>query len=750
MAVTRASGAAAPVPPWVRAVPLIPLALFIAFAARIASVASGAVWTFSAPWAPSLGLALTFRLDGLALLFALLITGVGVLITAFATSYLAGDPRLGRFQLFLLLFMGSMLGVTTADNAILLFIFWELTSISSFLLIGFDHQRKEARDAALEALLVTSGGGLALLAGLVMLGRAGGSFEISEIASVSGHPLYMPIVVTVALGCFTKSAQTPFHFWLPSAMEAPTPVSAYLHSATMVKAGVYLLARLAPALGGTATWTLLLGITGGVTMLTGSFLALRARDLKRILAYSTVAALGMLVLLLGVGTREAAVAAVLFLLAHALYKASLFLMAGTIEYDAGSRNVDELGGLGRAMPLAAVVTGVGALGLAGFGPILAFIAKETMLGSLLAAPTGAIAVTALLLASAMLTAVAVTIGWRLFWGESLRAPSGGAIRESKSLIAAPLLLAIASVAFAIVPAWAAAIVAPAASSVTGVWAALELHLWHGPGMPLLLSAGSLLGGLAIHFGLRRFDLAAATEGFVSRGPQRWYGWSITALVDGSARFSRLLQSGYLRSYVKIILVTVIALVASTMVKSGIAPTRQDWDEVRFHEVVIALVIMMAALVAVRSESRLGAVAALGVVGYGVALMFITFSAPDLAMTQFLVETLMVILFVQVIYHLPRFVRISPARTRAIDACISIAVGAIMTVFVIIAANESVPNDAARFFAEASYREAYGRNMVNVILVDFRALDTAGEITVLAIAAVGVYALLKIRGEAPGT
>src|SRR5688500_15487769 len=274
---------AARIPVLVRLVPLVPLVLFAMLISRAPSVTEGQAWGFSATWAPSLGLVLSFRLDGLALLLALLITGVGVLITSWANSYMAGDPRLGRFQLYLLLFMGSMLGIATSDNAILLFVFWELTSIFSFLLIGFDQKRPEARDAALQALLITSGGGLALLAGLVMLGIAGGSFELSEMAPAGDHPLYLPILITVALGCFTKSAQFPFHFWLPSAMVAPTPVSAYLHSATMVKAGVFLLARLEPSIGGTEAWTMLVGTTGAVTMLVGSWLALRVTDLKRIL-----------------------------------------------------------------------------------------------------------------------------------------------------------------------------------------------------------------------------------------------------------------------------------------------------------------------------------------------------------------------------------------------------------------------------------------------------------------------------------
>lgn len=740
------SAARAPLLVWL--VPLVPLVLFGMLLRRVSSVTSGEAWEFSTAWAPSLGLTLSFRLDGLAMILALLITGVGVLITSWAISYMAGDPRLPRFQLYLLLFMGSMLGVATADNAILLFVFWELTSISSFLLIGFDHERREAREAALKALLITSGGGLALLAGLVMLGIAGGSLEISQMANAGNHPLYLPILLTVALGCFTKSAQFPFHFWLPAAMEAPTPVSAYLHSATMVKAGVFLLARLQPSIGGTEAWTILIGTTGGITMLVGSWLALRVRDLKQILAYSTISALGMLVLLLGIGTDEAIAAAMVLLIAHALYKASLFLLAGAIDHDAGTRDVSALRGLRRSMPLATIVAAIGAVGLAGFGPVLAFIAKEMMLASALGTAAAGFIIPAVFFASAMLTAVAVLIGWGLFWGRQPEEGRPRKIRESRALIAAPLLLAILSVALALLPAWPARLATAAAAAVTGKWVELELHLWHGVGLPLLLSIGSLLLGIALYATRERWNREAGREGRWSF--DRSWAWGIRSLLAGSTRISRMLQSGHLRSYVMIILVTTIGLVAGTLTRSGIAPATDNWGVVRFHEAVIALLIVAASIVAIRSESRLGAVAALGVVGYGVALIYITFSAPDLAMTQFLIETLMVVLFVLVIYHLPRFAKISTTASRSLDAVVSMTVGVMMSLFVLIAASENAQVDAARFFAENSHREAHGRNIVNVILVDFRALDTAGEIVVLSVAAIGVYALLKLRTDPEST
>jgi len=353
---------------------LVPLALVACFASLVGPIAAGEVFTFSYAWVPSLGINLSFYIDGLSLLFALLISGIGVFIVIYAGGYLVGHPLLSRFYVYVLLFMFSMLGMVIAGNLITLFVFWELTSLSSYWLIGFDHERAEARAAALQALLVTSGGGLALLTGLLLLRLSGGSLELATLLGqgniVRSHALYLPIVLLILVGAFTKSAQFPFHFWLPNAMEAPTPVSAYLHSATMVKAGVYLLARLNPTLGGTEVWQVAVTATGAATMLIGAYLAVHQTDLKRILAYSTVSALGTLILLICVGTESAIKAAVVFLFAHALYKGALFLVAGALDHETGSRSVTQLGGLRRLMPVTALAAGLAALSMAGLPPFL--------------------------------------------------------------------------------------------------------------------------------------------------------------------------------------------------------------------------------------------------------------------------------------------------------------------------------------------------------------------------------------------
>jgi multicomponent Na+:H+ antiporter subunit A len=729
---------------------MLPLGLALYFAGFIGRVAAGEAVVVFYPWAPALGVNLSFYLDGLSLLFALLIAGIGALILIFAGGYLAGHRHLGRFYAFLLLFMASMLGLVLAGNLLALFLFWELTSISSYLLIGFSHEREQARAAARQALLVTGGGGLALLAALIMIGGAGGSFELSELlgagTGLQTHALYMPILLLVLLGAFTKSAQAPFHFWLPAAMEAPTPVSAYLHSATMVKAGVYLLARLSPILGGASVW--LYGVTavGAATMIVGGLLALYQTDLKRILAYSTISALGTLVLLLGLGTPRAITAAVVFLLAHALYKGALFMVAGALDHGTGTRDVERMGGLRRAMPITTLAAGLAAVSLAGFGPVLSFIGKELLFESVVDLDQGGVILApAVLFAGSLFVTVAAIVGIRPFYGER-RATPKQAHEAPASMWIGPALLALAGLALGLAPRTIEqAIVAPATSAILGQPAPIELYLWHGFNLPLMLSAVSVAGGLALYLAwpaLRR------STPWIKRafawGPDRWYQASLDG-VDRLARAqTRLVQSGYLRFYLLTMLLTLGGLVGWTLISRGGLPATLAWTEVRLYEAGLAALILLAAGVAVRAPGRLSTVAALGVVGFGVALIYILYGAPDLAMTQILVETLTVILFVLVFYHMPRFGSFSTAASRMRDAAVALAAGGLVTALVLAATATPPESGLAPYFAEQSKPLAHGRNIVNVILVDFRGLDTLGEITVLAVAAIGVYALLKLR------
>lgn len=734
---------------------LLPLGQALYLGSYMTAIAAGETVRVGYSWAPALGVNLSFYLDGLSLLFALLITGIGALILVYAGGYLAGHPQLGRLYAFLLMFMASMLGLVLADNLLALFVFWELTSLSSYLLIGFDHEREGARAAALQALLVTAGGGLALLAGLLLLGQAGGSLELSTLLGqphdLRPHPLYLPVLLLVLLGAFTKSAQFPFHFWLPSAMEAPTPVSAYLHSATMVKAGVYLLARLHPLLGGTDVWHVLVTGFGTATMLVGGFLAATQTDLKRILAYSTVSALGTLVLLLGIGTSGAITAALVFLLAHALYKGALFLVAGALDHETGTRDVHQLGGLWRTMPVTAGAAGLAALSLAGFGPFLSFIGKELVFETVWTAPgAGFVLTPAAVAAGALFVVAAGLTGVRPFWGA--RQPTPRLPHEAPpSLWLGPVLLAGGGVLFGVWPSLVAdQVVAPAVTAVVGRPQHVLLALWHGFNPALALSAASLVLGLALYRSWAALHRASARlEPLLHWGPATWYAGALRGLNGLALGQTRLLQSGYLRYYLLIVLVATAGLTGATLVGRGRLAAPADWWGLRFYDAGLAVLILLATAAAVLARSRLAAIAALGVVGYSVALVFVLFGAPDVAMTQFLVETLTVILFVLVFYHLPESPAVSGAMARARDALLAAGVGVLMTALVLIAIDVQYHPPISAYFSEHALSDAHGRNLVNVILVDFRGLDTLGEITVLAVAGVGVYALLKLRAAKQG-
>ena len=729
---------------------LLPLGLTVYFASLLAEVRRGEGVRAVYDWLPSLGLRLSFSVDGLSLLFALLITGIGTLVMVYAGAYLPARD-LGRFYPLILIFMASMLGLVLADNLIALYVFWELTSISSYLLIGFTHESPTARASALQALLVTTGGGLAMLAGIVLLGQAGGSFELSELltrgAVVRDHPLYLAILGLILLGAFTKSAQFPFHFWLPGAMEAPTPVSAYLHSATMVKAGVYLLARLSPILGGHAAWYTSVTAVGLVTLLVGGFLAITQTDLKRILAYSTVSALGALVTLLGLGTTYAVQAAMTFLLAHALYKGALFMAAGIVDHATGTRDVEGLRGLRQAMPLTAGITALAAFSLAGIAPSLSFIGKEMLLEATLREPTWPALTPLAVVGGALFVTVAGLVAVRPFIGEARPTPKE-AHEVGVGLLLGPAVLAVLALLLGLAPdlpgTWG---ISAAVSAILGRAETVKLALWHGVNPALALSLLSLLLGWLAYLGWSRLrHVAARFDPILARGPQRWYELALAGLERLAALQTRLLQNGQLRYYVLTILGTLVALVAYTLVAHTELPTRLrlTWNDLRFYEVALAGLILLATLTAVRTSSRLAAIIALGVVGYSVTLIYVLFGAPDLAMTQVLIETLTVVVLVLVVYHLPPFGALSSRAARLRDIAISLTAGILMTLMVLMVMNIPTNPGVARYYAEQSVPLAYGRNIVNVLLVDFRAFDTLGEMTVLSLAAAGVYALLRLR------
>lgn len=732
---------------WIFAV--VPAGLFIYFLRVLLDLPEGGFGYESTPWVPSLGLEISFRYDGLSLLFLLLISGIGTLISIYAGGYLHHHKQLGRFFCFLFFFMGAMLGLVASDNLLALFIFWELTSLSSYLLIGFNHEQKESRASALQALLVTFTGGQALLIGLILMAWVGGSFSFGallEQAEVLKASVFYPgMVAMVLLGTFTKSAQTPFHFWLPGAMAAPTPVSAYLHSATMVTAGVFLMARLTPILGQTQLWMWMLSVVGLVTMVTGSILAVAQTDLKKLLAYTTVGALGTMTLLLGLGSALAAQAAVAFLLVHSLYKGSMFMMAGAVDHETHTRDVRDLGGLVRRMPITAAAAGLAAFAMCGVPPVLGFISKELLYEAKLelGGPGWGLAAVGVL-SNALVFAVALIVGVRPFFGQPLHTPRHPH-EAPPSLWLGPLLLAVLGLVLGLFPMLVdKLLLSAAASAIFGEPVKLKLSLWHGVTPMLILSFLTVALGIVL-FNLRHQlrDWRVRCQGLVRFGPERIYEWLVYVLLPRTADGqTRLIQNGYLRYYI----MTVMGMTALAIF-IGISRVQFDfdwlvWRPFEWYELLICAAIFASAVGAIISLGRLSAVALLGIVGYSIALIFALYGAPDLALTQFLVETLTLILLVLVLYHLPKGRRLSTPSARWRDGILSVAVGVAVTLMVMKALAIEPGTKLPDFFMANSV-VAQGRNVVNVILVDFRALDTLGEITVLGVAALGVYGVLRM-------
>ncbi len=721
-----------------------PALLVIVFARELQSAITHGSRLIEWAWAPALSLSLSFHLDGLGLLFALLITGIGTLVVLYASRYLEGHPLLGRFYAFLFAFMGAMLGVALSNNILTLFVFWELTGFTSFLLIGFDHERPDARAAAIQALIVTGAGGLALLAAGVLLLDITGTTSLAAMAAsreaVIAHPFYIAIASLILLAAFTKSAQVPFHFWLPNAMAAPTPVSAYLHSATMVKAGVYLIARMTPIAGGTEWWTTTVSLAGAVTMLVGAYRSVQETDLKRILAYSTISALGVLTMLLGAGTREAIVAALVYMVAHACYKGALFLVAGAIDHEAGTREITALGGLSAAMPRTAMAGGAAALSMAGVPLTLGFIGKDGAYEALLHGGGWSIWLLAsMVLASVLLGVAGLLAGVLPFRGAPM-AERGDVHEPSWMLWLPPVTLATLGVVTGLVPSLLNAPIVAASTSVLRTAPDVSLAIWHGLSTALALSVVTLIGvaaAYAVRDGLRHRTWRPRF------GTEWFYTGTLSALYAVSRVIAPPLHSASLRSYVMVIVLTSIVIGGTALVTvPGLGAFDLEMG-VRVHEVLIVIVILAGAISTTLATSTMAAVLSLGAVGYGVATTFLMFGAPDLAMTQFSVETLTVLIYVLVFRHFRNLGALSPRLVRYRDAVIGAGIGTLIGGLVLsVSTTETAPR-LREFFAEFGPTLGHGRNIVNVILVDFRGFDTMGEITVLATAAIGVRALLRL-------
>lgn len=733
------------------ALALLPLSLFAFLLYLAPEVANGHTLQSGFHWLPALQLEMTFLLDGLSLLFALLITGIGALIVVYAQGYFGDDRRLGRLYGLLFFFMGSMLGVVLSDNLFALFTFWELTGIASYFLIGFDNEKSEARAAAWQALMVTTAGGLALMAGVVFLGIAAESFSLRDIlqGSLAEHRHYPVILGLVLFAAFTKSAQFPFHFWLPNAMAAPTPISAYLHSATMVKAGIYLLARLSPTLGGTDLWFYAVAGGGGLTIAVSSALAIRATVLKRQLAYTTVCGLGLIVMCIGIGTPAAIEAAMLFLCVHACYKAALFMAAGAIMDVAHESHTEKLGGLFRALPMTALGAGAAALSMAGIPPLLGFIGKESIYGSALRHESGLFLLLGVaLLGNAVNLFVALTTGFRPFWAKPPADVPKKRV-ESVALALGPVMLGAAGIGFGLFPGVLAHYgVAPAAMAVLQEDHVVALSLWHGFNLPLLLSAITMVAGITLYALRARVRRLLDRLAWYPGGFSRLYDRGVQLVLAFATGSTALIQNGKLRSYVLMTVLFMIALPGSALFFSRLPLLPKSMPTLAVSEALLIFLINIAALNVIRVRSRLHAVASLSVVGYGVALVFVLYGAPDLAMTQFVTETLTLLIFVLVLHRLPAFKRYSSAVVIARDVVISVFAGALMCGIILASLKLEIAPRISEYFIENSYIMAHGRNMVNVILVDFRAIDTLGEITVLVVAALGAYGLLSQRIRRP--
>ncbi|WP_066961048.1 hydrogen gas-evolving membrane-bound hydrogenase subunit E [Microbulbifer sp. Q7] len=733
---------------WSLALLLFSLAVALWLVSLIGAVRAEAPLVFAVRWVPSLGVDFAFLVDGLSLLFALLVSGVGFFVSLYATFYLRSHPLLKRFFLYLLLFMIGMLGLVLAGNLITLFVFWEVTTVASYLLIGFNHESATARRSALQALLITALGGLALLAGLILLGSAAGTYDLAEVLSardlVQGHALYVPILVLVLIGAFTKSAQMPLHFWLPNAMAAPTPVSAYLHSATMVKAGIYLLARLHPVLGGTGPWMWILTVVGAVTAIVAAILALRQTDLKLALAYTTVVALGTLTMFLGSDASVAIAAAITFVLVHSLYKAALFMVVGMIDHQTGTRELHALGGLFRRMPVTFGIALAAGLSMAGFPPFLGFIGKELKYEGALAITEGPMLVAfAAVFANALIVAVSATVVLRPFCGRL--PPNLSTTREASPGLWVPaLVLALLGFAFGVAPALVAdSLVQPAVTAILGRPEVVKLKLWHGVNLPLMMSVATLLLGLAVY--LLQDRLRARLHRLARRLPARMdvqWDRGLAGFKHAAAAQTRWLQHGVLKHYMAVVFTTVALGLGWALLHTGGFDTSFNWERLTLKEWAAMALVLTGALVAMGSRAPLTAICSLGGMGVGVALIYLFFGAPDVAITQLLVETLFLVLVAMTLHRLPHSMAVRGTRPRYRDALIALLVGTSVSFVLLAVIQQPLVSPTKEYFELAAVPEAFGRNIVNVILVDFRALDTFGEVVVVLVAAVGAAALLR--------
>lgn len=735
------------------------------------AVSTGSVIDFELPWAPGLGLNFTLRMDGFAWLFAMLVLGVGLMVVLYARYYMSPDDPVPRFFSFFLAFMGAMLGLVLSGNLIQMVLFWEMTSLVSFMLIGYWHHNADARRGARMALIVTGSGGLALLAGMLLLGHMAGSYELSVVLEsgnqIRAHPWYVPMLVLILLGAFTKSAQFPFHFWLPRAMAAPTPVSAYLHSATMVKAGVFLLTRLWPVLSGTDEWFWIVGGAGLVTLLLGAYTAIFQQDLKGLLAYSTISHLGLITLLLGMNTPLAAGAAIFHIMNHAIFKASLFMAAGVIDHESGTRDIRKLSGLYRAMPHTARLAMVASASMAGVPLLNGFLSKEMFFAETVLISGSSLVRIGLPLAATVAGMFAVAYSLRFIF-DVFFGPKATDLphepHEPPRWMRVPIeMLVLICLIVGIVPGLTVeGFLEVATRSVVGAhMPAYNLAVWHGFNLPLVMSVLAMAGGILLYFALHRY----LKLGTLDKVP-------LISRLDGRSTFEAMLNGlGALADSIERVVTTrrlqpqLFLMVALTVIV-GFAPfygSPIQWGFKPLTPVDPAFAVLWAVGVACAIGAawqakyhRLAALMLMGGSGFVACITFVWFSAPDLALTQLMVEVVTMVLILLGLRWLPALRRdseIGPgmvrrASRRLRDLLLAIIAGGGMATITYAMLTRDFPQSISPYFLERAQPEGGGTNVVNVILVDFRGFDTMGELTVLGIVALTVYALLRRFRPAP--
>lgn len=731
----------------------VPVSLFIYFCFYLVSIHWESEIYLLYEWIPSLGINLNLKVDGLSLLFTLLITGIGSLIYFYASYYLKNHPYLNRFYCYLTLFMGAMLGLVLSDNMISVFMFWELTSITSFFLIGFNNEDEASRKSAFSALAITGLGGFLLLAGFILIGNITSTYSINELLTSSevlqNNGLLPLILFFIFGGAFTKSAQFPFHFWLPGAMQAPTPVSAYLHSATMVKAGVYILARFSPILSDGFWWNNTLMIVGGITMLYAAFHSIFRTDMKGILAYSTISALGIIVFLLGIGNEYALYAAVTFILVHALYKAALFLVTGIVDHTVHTRDISQISGLRKVMPWVFTASLIAALSSAGVPLTFGFLSKDLIYEATLHIPEWAMWITAIaVLTNILLACSGFMAGVKPFLGKLPEKYQN--IEKPNAFLWVPVvILSFFTLLFGFLPMLADnGILSLSFDSISKTPTDLYLKMWHGFNLVLLLSGATIVLGFLLFLIKKNSGKSLVIiESFERFSPKTLIESFGEGTRSFAIRYTRFFHNGYLRNYILTIIVFITILVGYRLFTTvPIRVNTEDLSGYRIYELAIFVIILVAIYFTIKTTSRLTAIASLGIIGYCICLIFVFYGAPDLAMTQFTIDTLTVVLFVLVLFKLPPFLGYKNKVVLWRDTFVSLCFGALITLITLQALVSPATKEASNFFAENAYTLAKGKNVVNVILVDFRGFDTMVETIVLSIAALGVYGLLKYKAS----